>query len=145
MNMPEQKKLVLKGNVPAKLEAKGVDASKLYHFIATGIELDIDTELESIATKFNDALYEEIALPDGSTTTKATIFDQVNGEGYCKNWVAQALKDAAAELQGTAVQGRAFKQTVVDNTPNLEMTDFESDGKAAKTKPTVANPFASVM
>jgi hypothetical protein len=142
MNLPEQSKLTCKGNVPEKLAKVGVDASELLNYTVAIETTDVDVTVlaEQIAEQVIDAVIE--AEFDG-------VFETVNGEGYMEQWKAEIVRSVSDIAIGTAVQGRAFKQTVCanseqdeDGNPTCTMDCFASDGKAGKSKEAKANPFA---
>jgi len=142
ITLPESSKLTLKGNVPEKLEAKGVDPSSLHNF-TTSFSEDVHKAVEKALTPVMEKVLADSVnktkTKDGTTYDK--VFEAVNGKGYNANWLKQAVSDATKELLGTAVQGRAFKQTLVDNTEGLDMSDFESTAKKGKATAVKANPF----
>jgi hypothetical protein len=146
MNLPEQSKLTCKGNVPTKLAKVGVESSDLMNYTVALESTDVDvSELaEQIAVQVMEAV--ESAGFD-------TVFEQVNGDGYMQEWKEEIIRSVSDIAIGTAVQGRAFKQTICANAeetvdddgivyPACTMDCFSSDGKAGGTKSTKANPFA---
>ena len=136
-NVPVQSKLTCKGNIPAKLASVGVDASKLHNYTLS-IDADEVPALDTIAEQAADAVLDQVleAFP-------AEIWenDAVNGADYVAHWRAQIIADVKATAIGTAVQGRAFKQTVCANNEGCTMEHFSSDGKTTAKKEAVANPF----
>jgi Glu-tRNA(Gln) amidotransferase subunit E-like FAD-binding protein len=150
-NLPQEQKLTCKGNVPAKLATVKVEASTLNHYTLdiTKDDVDVSSLAEEMATKVIEAVVE---AGFGDTLATKVIeavveagfgdtFDAVNGEGYMEQWHAEIVRSVEAIAIGTAVQGRAFKQTVCANSEHGCMAHFASDGKATK-KVAKDNPFA---
>lgn len=141
-NLPQESKLTCKGNVPEKLATVGIDASVLNHYTLAIESTDVD-----VSVLASDIAQEVIDAVD--TAGYAEVFEEVNGEGYMEQWKAEITRSIIDIALGTAVQGRAFKQTVCANSevdtetelPSCTMDHFASDGKVAK-KSTKVNPFA---
>ena len=137
MNKPERQKLTCKGNVPAKLAAKGVDSAKLYHYVqnheATD-NADAIALLEQAASLMRNGV---------DSSGVGAVNDAQMGATYQDNYEAQLIDDLTACLLGTASQGRAFKATVCDNTDAL-IEDFASDGKAKASVAPENDPYADL-
>ena len=136
MNKPERQKLTCKGNVPAKLASKGVDSAKLYHYVQTltTADADIADAVQLIADAIVDAI---------DTAGIGAVNNAQMGATYQDNYRAQLVADITACALGTASQGRAFKQTVVDNT-DADLSDFASDGKASAKVDPADDPYANL-
>jgi len=137
MNKPERTKLTCKGNVPAKLLAKGVDSSKLYHYTQALEQADCPEAIELLGQAV-DMLINTI---DDSGI--GAVNNQVHGASYMDNYRVQLKADVIDTLLGTASQGRAFKLTVCDNT-DADIEDFSSDGKAKAVVAPEDDPFANL-
>lgn len=145
MKLPEQSKLTCKGDVPEKLATVGVDASKLNNYT---VEIEAgDVELTDLLEQVAERV---IALSDNAGYSP--IFEQENGDGYMEQWKAEIVRSCVDQATGTAVQGRAFKQTVCANSPIDDETGlptctiehFSATPKGAQKKVKVDNPFAKV-
>ena len=140
MQLPTSSKLTCKGNVPSKLEAKGLEPSTLINHVVSfdKDDVDISAEVQSIAGKV-------VARIASETTSKgdsyADIFDAVNGDGYMAALEARIAHDLAELATSTAPQTRAYKDTLVANVDGLTLADFASDGKGS-TKVDKTNLFA---
>lgn len=128
MKTPEVSKLTTKGNIPKKLATVGIDAADLHNYTVV-IEAD-DVNLLDIAQEAAERVVSAVCAEYPSE-----LWEQGNGTGYIENWKAQIASDIIDVATGTAVQGRAFKQTVCDNVEGCTMDHFKADGQArAKTE-----------
>lgn len=137
MKKPERTKLTCKGNVPAKLLAKGVDSAKLYHYTQALEQADCH---EAVALLEQAASLLVTAINESGI---GAVNNKVHGDTYMDNYQAQLVADLTDTLLGTASQGRAFKQTVCDNT-DATLDDFSSDGKAKAVVAPEDDPFADI-
>ena len=137
--IPVKSKLTLKGDVPEKLAAKGVDVSTLYNYTMPLSTLDIGKESAGIAKKAVDYI---ASLKSSKGDSYSTLLEQVNIAGYMKALEARIQSDVEALVKGTAPQGRAYKDALVSATEGLEHTDFEATPKGGKKAEATANVFA---
>lgn len=133
-NAPVESKLTTKGNIPDKLATVGVDASKLHNYTVAIADGEVD--IASLAEQIADTVVDTVC-----STYPSEVWESVNGTGYVAKWKEQIVADVVATATGTAVQGRAFKQTICANVDGCTMEHFTADGKGAGKKEVKANPF----
>ena len=118
-------KLTCKGDIPTKLATVGIDADTLYPF-QFGFEagdVDISASVEAIADEVMSSLTE--AYPE-SVIDDSTI----NGAGFCANWHALIVAEVTKLVTSTAIQGRAYKATLISNTDGCTEDHFSATPKS---------------
>jgi hypothetical protein len=134
-------KLTCKGDIPAKLATVGIDADTLYPF-QFGFEdgdIDIDQLVVGIADEVLGKLTE--AYP-AEVVDNATI----NGAGFCDHWHSLIVAEVNKLVTSTAIQGRAYKATLIANTEGCTEDHFSATPKSGnKTVSTGPDALALLM
>lgn len=145
MNKPYDQKLTQKGDVSDKLRAKGVQSPEsIRHFV---IELDV-SDIEGAQEAIAELAQGVIMALEGKTNSQGVSYtelldsERANGEGYVEAYEAELVKVLTKALTGTAAQGNAFRQAMVNRTDGLELSDFEA---TPKSKQSSKGPAVSVF
>ena len=147
MNKPTFETVTLKGDIPEKLTAVGINVDKCRTMLQIkGLsESDFEglrdqvVELASSVLNMIDSQYaiqtmEEPFVYEGET------YD-TNGTGYGVEYHAEMVDTIVEACISTAVQGRAFKRTVAKNA-GADLSVFEATPKGSTaTKKTAPSPF----
>lgn len=147
MNKPTFETVTLKGDIPEKLTAAGIDADSCRSMLQIKglVESDFDGLRDAVTTVANlvastidsNYAFETMEQPfefEGETYN-------TNGTGYGKEYHAELVDTLLEACLSTAVQGRAFKRTVCANN-GVEMDVFEATPKGNKTtKKAAPSPF----
>jgi hypothetical protein len=127
-------KLTCKGDIGPKLATVGIDSDTLYpfQFQFEGGDIDIADSVTDIADSVMTAL--TAAYP-----SEVIDDDSINGEGFCNNWHALIVAEVTKLVTSTAIQGRAYKATLIANTEGCTEDHFsatpKSGNKAVSTGP----------